>query len=343
MKTLRPFVVILSVIIVSSCATYYYVHTDVAKNLDVKRRIYASSADGSSADFPFVTSTRWSISKLPEPYDIDFYDTKVKMTHVASCSGRIEDVSLVGRDAFNPLLRPSESLDKRFRWFYTYYDYSAEFEGLKDKLPLPFEGYLTDDQLELFFRGSNPPEGWNGVEMYCLLDDINQNFAKWYSDASFNVMCDIFEPYCTNQQVVTLYELKHRFMEGIEREAMFAMKPDEFEDRVATLLSDSGFGNIYEDNSEAIDQAYEKEAEIIGCFETAFMYAVDLPGKYVAGNSVEFLNDCPAWKADAYRLMCGDLKLIATSRQVNVWAFLVTFAAIALLLQLFAKVFARET
>jgi hypothetical protein len=41
--------------------------------------------------------------------------------------------------------------------------------------------------------------------------------------------------------------------------------------------------------------------------------------------------------------MSGDLKLIATSRQVNVWAFLVTFAAIALLLQVFAKVFAKES
>jgi hypothetical protein len=124
---------------------------------------------------------------------------------------------------------------------------------------------------------------------------------------------------------------------------MFAMKPDEFEDRLATLLPDSGFGNIYEDNSEAIDQAYEKETEIIGCFETSFMYTVDLPGKYMAGNAVDSLSGSPTWKVDAYRLMAGDLKLFATSRQVNVWAFLVTFAAIVLLLQVFAKVFAKES
>ena len=123
---------------------------------------------------------------------------------------------------------------------------------------------------------------------------------------------------------------------------MFAMKPDEFEGRLATLLPELGFGNIYEDNSEAIDQAYEKETEIIGCFETAFMYSVNLPGKYMAGNAVDSLGGSPAWKVDAYRLMAGNLKLIATSRKVNVWAFLVTFAAIALLLQVFAKVFAKE-
>lgn len=343
MKTVYLLVAILLMIIVNSCTTYYYVYTDVAKNLDVKRSVYASSADGSSVDFPFVISGRWSISKLPEAYEVDFCDAVVKMTHEASSSGRVGDVSLAGKDGLNPLLKPSENLDKRFRWFYTYYDYSAEFEGLKDRLPLSFEGYLTDEQLELFFRGANPPEGWNGVEMYCLLDDINQNFAKWHSDATYYVMCGIFKPYCTKQQIVALYTLKYRFMEGMEREIMFAMKPDEFEDRLAAVLPESGFGNIYEDNSEAIDQAYEKETEIIGCFETAFMYTVNLPGRYVAGNAVDSLGSSPTWKVDAYRLMAGDLKLIATSRQVNLWAFLVTFAAIALLLQVFAKVFAKES
>ena len=342
MKTVYLLVAILLMAIINSCTTYYYLYTDVAKNLDVKRSVYASSADGSSVDFPFVISGRWSISKLPEAYEVDFYDVMVKMTHGASSSGRIGDVSLAGKDTYNSLLRPSERLEKRFRWFYTYYDYNAEFKGLKDRLPIPFDGYFTDAQLELFFRGANPPEGWNGVEIYCLLDDINQNFAEWYSDASYYVMCDIFKPYCTKQQIVALDTLKYRFVEGLEREIMFAMKPDEFEDRLATLLPDSGFGNIYEDNSEAIDQAYEKETEIIGCFETSFMYTVDLPGKYMAGNAVDSLSGSPTWKIDAYRLMAGDLKLIATSRQVNVWAFLVTFAAIVLLLQVFAKVFARE-
>ena len=73
------------------------------------------------------------------------------------------------------------------------------------------------------------------------------------------------------------------------------------------------------------------------------MYTVNLPGRYVAGNAVDSLGSSPTWKVDAYRLMAGDLMLIATSRQVNLWAFLGTFAAIALLLQVFAKVFAKES
>lgn len=343
MKTVRLFVVILFINIVNSCTTYYYVRTDVSRNLTVDRSVYASSADGTSVDLPLSQPALWNMSRLSEAMEVDFYDTKEKMTHKASRSGKIEDVVLMSEAAENPLLTPSESLDKRFRWFYTYYDYSAEFKGLKDRLPLPFEGYITEEQLELFFRGANPPEGWNGVEIYCLLDDINQNFAKWHSDATYYVMCDVFEPYCTKQQVVALDTLKNRFMEGVEREVMFAMKPDEFEDRLAAVLPESGFGNIYESNSEAIDKAYEEATGIIRCFEMSFMYTVAMPGRYVAGNAAELIDGYPTWKIDAYRLMIGDLKLSVTSRQVNVWAFLLTFAAIVLLLQVFAKVFARES
>ena len=341
-KIARLLIAMLSVACVNSCTTYYYIRTDVSRDIDVERYVYVSSADGSFADFPFETSGGWKVSKLPESLEIDFYDAWESMTHEAYRSGRIEDVSLASEDAFNPLLRPVESLNKRFRWFYTYYDYNAEFKGLKEMLPLPFDGYITDEQVELFFKGANPPEGWNGVEMYCLLDDINQNFAKWHSDATYFVMCDIFEPYYTKHQIVALDTLKNHFMEGLEREVMFAMKPDEFEDRLAAVLPDSGFGNIYEYNADAIDKAYEKESEIIGCFETSFMYTVNLPGRYMDGNAVDFMDKSPMWKVDAYRLMCGDLKLSATSRQVNVWAFLVTFAVIVLLLQVFAKVFAKE-
>ena len=342
MKAVYLLGVVLSVIFVCSCTSYYYVCTDVSDDLDVERRVYAYSADGTLPDFPFETAGAWSVSQVQKPFEVDFYDVQEKMTHLAVRSGKIEDVSLAVAGVSNPLLRPSESLGRRFRWFYTYYDYSAVFEGLKDMLPLPLEGYLTDYQQELFFRGGTPPEGWNGVEMYYLLDSVNQSFAKWYSDAVYFVMCDIFGPYCTAQQKAALDTLKGRFMDGGANEMMFAMKPEEFEDRLAAVLPDSGFGSIYEQNREAIDRAYEKEAEVIDCFDTAFIYSISLPGKYMDGNAVDLVGGCPAWKVDSYRLMCGDLKLFATSRKANLWTFLITFAAIAAFLQAFAKVFNRR-
>lgn len=340
MKTIYIISSLLSVIAINSCTTYYYVQTDVGRGLSVGRSVYTAGTDGGNVVFPFDPADGWKVSDVDPAFEVDFHDVNEKMSHVAKKeASEIGDVPVGDKGAFSPLLSAEESLDKRFRWFFTYYDYCADFKGMRDMLPLPFEGYFTEEQLELFFRGGDPPGDWNGIEMYYLLDDINQIFAKWYSDATYFVMCDIFEPFCTSGQVAVLDTVKDKFMEGAEREVMFAMTPAEFEDRLAVTAPEAGFGHVYEDNPEAIDQAYGEASRIIGCFETALVYSVALPGKYVDGNAESFTFGNPSWKVDAYRLMYGDLVLEATARKVNVWAFILTFALIALLLQAFAKFF----
>lgn len=323
---------LLSVFIVSSCTTYYYVQTEVGNDLSVDRNVHASGKDKANVEFPFYLSDGWTVSKVSESIEIDFYDVREKMEYVAhKNASSIGEVNVAGM----------ETVEKRFRWFYTFYNYRAVFDGLRDRLPLSFEGYFTEEQLELFFRGSAPPGDWNGIEMYCLLDSITRNFAEWYSDATYFVMCDVFGSFCTHGQVEVLKASKNRFMEGLEHEAMFAMRPDEFEDRLAAIAPEAGFGKVYEDNSREIAAAYERETEIIDCFEHSFMFSVDMPGRYVAGNAESFIDDVPAWKVDAYRLMYGDLILEATSRKANLWAFILTFAVIALLLQIFGKLFSK--
>lgn len=329
---------LLAVMLVNSCTTYYYISTGVEGDLHVKRKVHAASAV-----FPFEERKGWDVSVLESGFVVDFYDTSEEMTHVAEKSAMtIDSVSMAGHDCINPLLCPEESLERRFRWFYTYYDYRAVFGSLEDRLPIPFGGYLTDERMELFLKGGPSPDGWNGIEMYLLLDDIVQDFAGWYSDAAYFVMCDIFAPFCTKEQAVFLDSAKERFMEGTEREAWFAMKPDEFGDRLASVAPEAGFGKIYEENHEAMDAAYEEKTGIMDCFETSFIFSVDLPGRYVDGNAVSFIDGNPSWKVDAYRLLYDDFVMEAVARKANIWAFILTFAVIAVILQIFAKVFSKR-
>ena len=61
-----------------------------------------------------------------------------------------------------------------------------------------------------------------------------------------------------------------------------------------------------------------------------------------AENAVDFIDGSPVWKVDGYRLMDEDLVLEATFRTLNIWAFVLTFALILLLLQVFAKLFSKR-
>ena len=222
--------------------------------------------------------------------------------------------------------------------------YAREFENENGKTEAWY--VLKCDEGASLIYGVNhdmtKDEFASAIENGTLLDDMNQSFVRWYSDAVYEVMCGIFRPYSTPGQYEVMCSVRDDYMKMNGRETVFAMKPDEFEDRLVAVAPENGFGMIYEANSVAVDEAYEREARITSCFETVFMYSISLPGRYVDGNALDFVEGNPVWKVDAFRLMCGDLTLEATSRKMNVWILILTFAVIAGVLQIFAKTYSRR-
>ncbi len=341
MRLREIFVAILAVVFVNSCSSYYYVTTDVEPDLSVERTVHMENEDYLS---DFVSTEVWAGSDVSSPFEVDFYDQTSTMKKMYS--SKADDIGGISfqPDQYqkgNPLFTPAEAVSKRFRWFYTYYDYRAEFKSLKDDLPLSLDGYITPEQRELFFKGENPPQGWNGLEMYYLLDDVNRKFAQWYSDAVFYTIRDILKPYCTKSQIALLDACKAEFMKDIDRDMVFVMEPDSFVERLVLLYPDAGFEEVYLANEQQLKDAYSESSKLISYFGYSFIYSVDLPGKYFEGNAVDFTDGNPSWKVDAFRLVDGNLVLEAVSRKINVWAFVLTFALIILLLQVFAKVFSK--
>lgn len=344
MKLSEILVSALAVIIVNSCSSYYYVVTDVGKDLSVDRMVYVETSDGRSSA-GFISPEVWSESAMDDPFEVDFYDRMCLMGKVYRAeSDKISGLSFQPDQDHNgnPLFSPTETLDKKFRWFYTYYGYTARFKSLKDMLPLSLDGYITPAQRTLFFNGQEPPQGWNGIEMYYLLDDVNSKFAEWYSDAVFLALQNMVRPYCSETQTELLNNCRDDFMTDLDRTEVFIMEPDDFVARLVEIYPDTGFDKVYDDNAGSLKSVYEKEAVLISYFGYSFIYTMEMPGKYYEGNAVDFIVGNPSWKVDAFRLIDEDLVLEAVSRKLNVWAFVLTFALIILLLQIFAKVFARR-
>ena len=53
MKAIYIFASLLSVIIINSCTTYYYVQTDVGRDLSVVRSVHTAGTDDGNVVFPF--------------------------------------------------------------------------------------------------------------------------------------------------------------------------------------------------------------------------------------------------------------------------------------------------
>lgn len=329
----------------NSCVSYYYVTTDIHEDLSADRTVYAETEDGGNP-FYFITGTEWTVSKPDSVFTVDFYESVAEPDimahrHIDDLNGFavLPDEDFVG----NPLVNPTETLSKRNRWFYTYYEYKAVFPSLRDSLPLPFEGYMSEDRLRLFFEGSAAPQRWNGVEMYVLLDEINQDFVKWYSDAVYFVCCDVIEPYCNKNQKLTLDHVKEDFMRGIDRAGMLDMKPDEFVERLDHVSRGSGgFEALYQEHAVEIEAEYASQARLLEYFDASLIYSVSMPGRYVLSDADTYVDGNPRWKVDAYRLLYDDVVLTAVTRKTNIWAFLLTFAAITAFLVLAARYSRRK-
>lgn len=337
---------LLLVMFINSCVTYYYyVDTDVLGDMSVDRKVYASSPNDHGPDMTFVKSGEWKDIKVAKPFNVDFYDGIVEMTEGAAA--HVDDLgasrfNVDSVNVSNPLMEPVETVGKRFAWFYTYYDYKAVFRNMREELPLPLDGYLTNERQALYFRGENPPQGWNGIEMYCLLSDINRMFADWYADAMFLTLCDIYKPYCSDIQNDILYYRKDDFMEVVSKEMMLVMEPGQFAARMEDIVPGSGFPALFQEREKELEAAYSEETSILDRFSYSFIYSISMPGRYLEGNAPDFIDGIPVWKVDGYRLLYDDVVMEATFRKINVWAFLLTFAAIAILLQFFSKVFSRR-
>lgn len=339
---LRDLVIsILAVTSINSCTSYYYVVTDVERDLSVVRTVHMENEDYLS---DFISKDVWSGPEDNPSFEVDFYDQVSLMKK--KYRSRAEDISRLSfqpdhSQVGNPLFTPMENVSIRFRWFYTYYDYQARFKSLNDMLPLDLDGYITQEQRKLFFRGGDPPQGWNGLEMYYVLDDLTKRFAQWYSDAVFYTLRDIMRPYCTRMQADMLDGCKDDFIRDMDRDMLLVMEPDSFVERLEEIYPDAGFDRVYSANQQSLKDEYEKASRLMSYFGYSFVYSIDMPGRYYDGNALNFIGENPSWKVDAFRLLDGDLVLEAVYRKMNVWAFMLTFALIILVLQIFAKVFSR--
>ena len=57
----------------SSCTAYYYVRTDVSRDLEVDRYVYREVPEGTGTPFSFASDSRWKVVKVDEPFAVDFY------------------------------------------------------------------------------------------------------------------------------------------------------------------------------------------------------------------------------------------------------------------------------
>lgn len=348
MRTNKWIAAIVLLLGMTSCGTYYRMVSQVNSDGSMHREVYAYgdssflAGDRTHNPFLFRITSGWELDELDSVVKFNCWGDEEKLNVKAGRTypmvGSEPFNTLDGKEYMHPLVVPVEKLRKSFRWFYTYYEYTATYGELPDKGPVPLEKYLTKEEQRIWFRGDTEAlSGLNGIEQNNMLDDIEAKFWKWYNRSQYELSYEIILHFVTQKGdtvfVRRLSDLKEpvygKYFSG--KDAGDAGAPEEVCGYLDEFSQTKYFSDLYKSNGKSMDELFEKKGQIAELFRYAVQFELSMPGRVISTNAALQRDGSLIWKVDAFRLLDNDYTLIAESRTANYWAF-----GVALLLLLIA-------
>lgn len=261
----------------------------------------------------------------------DFTKDKIKAVTVSRKFDKVEDMNgFPALQIYGKPLRSESTLDRKFKWFYTDYIFTETFRGWEDSFNIPVTDYMSQDEASFWFTGyPELPKGITGKELDYLAD-ISCKAEHW----AFDIVWDIY------------FNTIARYYDQIEnppvdRETFLSMR-----DSVMNSAYQEGlefWSGIGENNAlKYLDRFFNTdvftETEIpeadsysealwyqsVGLGGLKVLYNLRMPGKVIDAGRGQVEDGVIQYRFGADYLTVGDYTFTATSRCVNVWAFLLS-------------------
>lgn len=329
MKTVKLSTIIAIFLIVASCGSQYHMMTEINRDGSCIREI-RTEAD----TFLFETDSSWEMTSWEkEPGSI----YKKTITKIRKKFASVADISsgLSCDENSRPLAAPEESLEKKFRWFYTHYIFKTVYRNISEKIPVPVDGYMTKEKRELWFQGkTNAYREMTGLWLKEELDNIENKFILWYArnmyEASYDAILAFDETDGENPfsaGLSTARDTIFRIMAGSQLQNWGIMENNfnigDIYSRLDTHFKTTYFSRLYRENREQIDLLDKQKGEylekLIGLYENTIDYGLIMPGRLLYSNAPVNRQDTLVWIVDALRITADDYELIAESRVIHIW------------------------
>jgi hypothetical protein len=277
--------------------------------------------------------TNWPLQKWEWDTAFKHEPLKVKAQRNYNSIKEMSEKFRFSKDHRWSTIVPRYNLEKKFSWFYTYYNYSELYPKIKTFEKIPFEKHLTKAEAEFWFNGDlDLIKGMNGIEIKEEVKSVEQNFNLWFEHNVWEEEMDV---------LINNYHLLKN--PPVTKESLKAMKDSLFDiyelKKSDKDFKDQGLGYFldYYYKSKAYTElsnrpgnplkAYEDSVgkeEFTKYFETSINYNLLMPGKIMTAENAINHGDTLKFNLDAYRMTYKDYEIKATSRKTNTWAFWVT-------------------
>ena len=339
MKTYKVIIwnIIISIIFTSCFSKNYRIITKVDRKNSYWREIH-TIADSISDALPFDLSSGWDISQT-DTVEKEYLSLKNKKNiKISKKFNSIDELSTGMRsDIIFPT--PKESLKKQFRWFYTYYAFTAIYPEVTDKGHVPIEKFLNKAEQKFYFQGDmSAHRGMNGVELKEQLDGIETNFLEWYTHSMYEECFDVILHYAKDDFQSTLPAVKDTLYSINEKQIKEQPNLNDVCAMLDRHLSTDYFSDLFTKNGQEMENRLEKRLKTTNeLLNYNIQYDLILPGKIIATNT-ELQNDgAMTWNINLYRFLADDYYITAESRATNIWAFAVTLLLVLFSVYSFIK------
>jgi hypothetical protein len=239
-------------------------------------------------------------------------------------------------DSVSRAMRIDASIEKRFQWFYTYIDYKEKYLFKNPYGHIPIANYLTPEEIEQFQRGEKEEILKEKVERWIERDEFEELYAV-LTNAAERMNDPMLPP-------SLLGDNKERFAGMLAADDSTKKAGKKYSD--TTLTEAQIILNIYLEVGGKIFgkaateklrpaavqalQAMQQKDELIK-FPDTWEYATIMPGLLLESNGQTIQGNSVIWKFGPNQAKVAPYVMHASSRVVNVWAFIVTAGLLLLL------------
>ncbi|NJD21124.1 MAG: hypothetical protein FIA82_00420 [Melioribacter sp.] len=255
--------------------------------------------------FPIPADKSWKIERTKAKDDSTqtIYKATKHFDDVNSINNEYLDKSKIG-------IRTN--LDKKFRWFYTYFTYEETYQSFFPFKKIPLNEFLTKQEYELYLKNDTTKVFKKRLEKYAEENYFEYFFDEFLSLLKKNKIADLTPDFVASKKSV-LFE--HISEHG-----------DKTEDLMKYLEKVLGTKSVWKLRT-GIDNIVKSILEKMDQFSTAngsYKNEVAMPGIILNTNAKTVEGNKVIWEFDEDRFCYEDFTMQVEARFVNTWAFIVS-------------------
>jgi len=216
------------------------------------------------------------------------------------------------------------NLDKKFRWFYTYYDYEEVYQSYFPFKKIPIRNFLTPQEYELYLKDDTTKVFKKRLDKYAEENYFEYFFDEFLALVKKSDITDLTPELVVSKKTIIRQEIdKH----GDKTEELIVYLEKVLGTKSVRKLK-NGIKNIV----KTILNQMSRFSSVSGKYSNE----VTMPGIILNTNAKTIEGNKVIWEFDENRFCYEDFTMTVQSRAVNVWAFIVSgvvvFAVVILLI-----------